>query len=201
MPWQRPCPTLAQTAFKECVMRLSFLFLTALVLSLSPALDAQESNSTAADVSGVTARYEESLKPLDAIFEDLGNENLPLKDESGEPIGHRPIENRKQALEDLRQTLEKLRMNPESLKWATTFLIQSESLSDDLYDLSQIAYDNDREELGRRLSEVVGELDAQTDAIENLVFALAGAKEKRIRQLEDENANLHQQLKDAAAKH
>lgn len=182
-------------------MRPSFLLLSAFVLSLSPALGAQESTSTAPDVAGVTARYEESLKPLDAIFEDLENENLPLKDESGEPIGHRPIENRKQALEELRQTLEKLRMNPESLKWATTFLIQSESLSDDLYDLTQIAYDNDREELGKRVSEVVGELDAQNDSIENLAFALADAKENRIKQLEEENAGLRQQLKDATAKH
>lgn len=182
-------------------MRKSFLLVSAIAVCLTPAWSAQQSSTESPDVTGVTARYEESLKPLDAIFEELESENLPLKDESGEPIGHRPIQNRRQALEDLRQTLEKLRMDPASLKWATTFLIQSESLSDDLYDLSQIAYDNDREELGKRLSEVVGELDAQRDSIEGLALALADAKENQLRKLEDENASLRQQLKDATAKH
>ncbi len=182
-------------------MRQLLLFLSAAAVCLCPAWGAQESASEEPDVTGVTARYEESLKPLDAIFEDLENENLPLKDESGEAIGHRPLENRRQALEELRQTLEKLRMDPTSLKWAMTLLIQSESLSDDLYDLAQIAYDNDREELGKRLSEVVGALDAHQDSIEALALSLADAKEIRIRKLEDENASLRQQLKEATAKH
>ena len=97
----------------------------------------------------------------------------------------------------MRDTLDKLRAEPRNLTLATKLFIQSESLTDDLYDLAQIAYDNDREELGRQLSDLVARLDAEGDSIESYALALAQEKEDRIKQLEAENANLRQQLKQA----
>jgi hypothetical protein len=179
-------------------MRIPFLLFAAVTLVALPSWAAQEGSLTPTEVPGFAADYEKSLGPLDGIFDDLESENLPLTNDSGEPLGHRPIENRRQALADLRQTLEKIRAKPGSLKWAATLLIQSESLSDDLYDLAQIAYDNDREDIGRRLSEVVKALDAQRDLIESLTLSLADQKENRIKQLEAENAALRKQLKPAA---
>ncbi len=178
-------------------MRTTILLLSAIALGLSPAWGAQENDATAAGVTEFVARYEKTLEPLDAVLEDLESENLPLANESGEPLGHRPIENRRRTLEELRQTLEKLRAEPASLKGVATLLIQSESLSDELYDLAQIAYDNDREELGKRLSEVVNALDAEQDSIESLTLALADEKEDRIKKLEAENESLRQKLKKA----
>lgn len=182
-------------------MLKTLLLLSAMMLWSFPAWAVQEKTTASSDAPAIADQCARTLEPLDSILEDLENESLPLKDESGQPLGHRPIENRRQALAELRQTLDALRADPASLKWAATLLIQSESLSDDLYDLSQIAYDNDHEELGKRLSEVVNALDAQQDSIESLTLSLADAKENRIRQLEDENATLRQQLKEATARH
>jgi hypothetical protein len=182
-------------------MRIPFLLLAAAALAVSPAWGAQENSSAATGVPDLAARLEKCVEPLDGVFDDIENENLPLTNESGEPLGHRPLENRRQALTELRQTLEKVRAEPASLKWAATLLIQSESLSDDLYGLSQIAYDNDREEMGRRLSEVVNSLDAERDSIESLTLSLADEKEDRIRRLEAENGALRRQLKRATERH
>jgi hypothetical protein len=189
--------SLGWVVYKEHAMRTTILLLAAIALGSSPAWSAQDNNSTVAQVPDLASHYEEILGPLDSVLEDLENENLPLTNESGEPVGHRPIENRRKALEDLRQTLEKLRGEPASLKGAVTLLVQSESLSDELYDLAQVAYDNDREELGKRISEVVNSLDAEQEAVESLTLALADEKEDRIKKLEVENESLRQKLKKA----
>lgn len=175
-------------------MRKAWLILPVLLLFSAPAICADEKGA-APSPPAFLAEDEKNLEPLDAVYEDLESEKLPLMDEAGQPVGHRPLENRRQALSDLRHTLEQLRADPGNLVSVTTLFIQSESLADDLYDLSQVAYDNDREELGRRLAELVTRLDAQRDAIETYTLSLATEKEERIRKLESENGNLRQDLK------
>jgi DNA anti-recombination protein RmuC len=179
-------------------MRKTLWALAALFLCLSQARGAEKTTLTAESMPEFVARYQKLLQPLDAIYENLESENLPLRDETAQPIGHHPLENRRQALSELRDTLAKLGADPRNLTLVTTFFIQSESLSDDLYDLTQIAYDNDREELGKQLSDVVARVDAQRDAVESYTLALAQEKEDRIQQLEAENASLRQELKKGA---
>ena len=180
---------------EEGAMRKTLFVMTTLILCLSPAWGAEKTTLTAESMPEFVARYQKLLGPLDAIYGNLESENMPLRDESAQPIGHHPLENRRQALSELRDTLGKLGADPRNLTLVTTFFIQSEALSDDLYDLTQIAYDNDREELGKQLSDLGARLDGQRDAIESYALALAQEKEDRIKQLEDENSSLRQELK------
>jgi hypothetical protein len=182
-------------------MRTPILLLAAVILVCSPRLSAQEDNPTAKSVTAQVDRYEKTLEPLDSVLDDLESENLPMTSESGEPLGHRPIENRRQALAELRQTIQMLRAQPNDLKGVVTLLVQSEALSDELFDLAQVAFDNDREELGRRISEVVTAIDAEQGSVQALTMALAEEKESRIKKLEAENEALRKQLKQAREKH
>jgi DNA repair exonuclease SbcCD ATPase subunit len=182
-------------------MRKSFLLLAAVVLVCSPRLMAQGENLTAESVTAQLDRYEATLQPLDSLLDDLESENLQMNNDTGAPVEHRPIQNRRQALAELRRTIETLRAQPEDLKGVVTLLVQSEALSDELFDLEQVAYDNDREELGRRISEVVTAIDAQQESVQALTMALADQKEARIKKLEEENETLRKQLKQAKEKH
>jgi DNA repair exonuclease SbcCD ATPase subunit len=175
-------------------MRRAWILLPTLLFCLLPVARAQAPNTMRDDAPGFLATYENSLRPLDALYDDLESENMPLTDESGQPLGHRPIANRRESLDELRHTLTQLRDDPRNMVVVTRLFIESEALSDDLYDLSQTAFDNDREELGKRLSDLVNSLDAQRDAIENYTLSLATEKEDRLRQLESENANLRAEL-------
>jgi hypothetical protein len=175
-------------------MRRPWIVVPIVLFCLLPAARAQEPNPVGDNVPGFLAAYENSLRPLDALYDDLESGDLPLKNESGQPQGHRPIANRRQSLDELRHTLTQLRGDPRNLVLVTTLFIESEALTDDLYDLSQTAYDNDREELGKRLADLVASLDAQRDAIETYTLSLASEKEDRLRQLESQNANLRSEL-------
>lgn len=175
-------------------MRKALIVLAMILTCLPQAWSTEETPRKGADLIAFLETCQKILQPLDAVYEDLESENLPLMDESGQPLGHRPLENRRQALAELRHTVEQLHAEPENLVLVTTLFIEFESLTDDLYDLSQIAYDNDREDLGRRLAELVSQLDAQRDTIESYTLSLAAEKESRLQQLEDENQNLHFEL-------
>jgi vacuolar-type H+-ATPase subunit I/STV1 len=175
-------------------MQKAWLFLPMLLALSSPAWGADE-KSAHPNPPAFLGAYKDDLKPLDALYEDLESENLPLLDETGQPVGHRPLENRRQALAELRNTLDQLRQDPENLVSVTETFIQTESLSDDLYDLSQIAYDNDREDLGRWLAELVSRLDEERGDLESYARALAARKEFRIHELESENERLRENLK------
>jgi hypothetical protein len=178
-------------------MQKTLLILCGFLLCFAPAWGAQKETPAAEKTPEFLVRYSKLLEPLDAAYASLESENLPLLDESGQPVGRHPIENRREALAELRDTLNKLRAEPRNLTLATKLFIQSESLTDDLYDLAQIAYDNDREELGKQLSDLVARLDAERDSIESYTLVLAQEKEDRISQLEAENAKMRQQIKQA----
>lgn len=182
-------------------MRKSVLLLAAVAVVCSPRLSAQEDNPTAESVTAQVERYEKTLEPLDSVLDDLESENLQMNNDSGGQQEHRPIQNRRQALAELRQTIAQLRGQPEDLKGVVTLLVQSEALSDELFELVQVAYDNDREELGRRISDVVTAIDAQQESVQALVMTVADVKEARIKKLEAENAELREQLKRAREKH
>jgi len=167
------------------------------LLGAAAGLRAQEKILTASNLPAFLDRYENNLKPVEAAYSDLENENLPLMDETGQPLGHRPIENRRQALAEVRSTLEHVRSEPGNLSFTLALFFQTESLTDDLFDLSQIAYDNDREELAKRFADLMAPLDEQRNILEGYALSLAREKEQRIERLERDNRDLQLKLKQA----
>jgi hypothetical protein len=173
----------------------------ALILSLMvstavfPATALSQQKLTATNLPDFLARYDTNFGPLQAVFKDLANENLPLTDETGQPMARRPMADRLLALANLRQTARQLAAKPEDLVLAATLVIRTESLADDLFDLSQVAYDNDREELGKQLSTLQITMEENKELLADYLLALAAEKQNRLQQLEKEVDDLHQKLK------
>jgi hypothetical protein len=151
---------------------------------------------TATNLPDFLARYDTNFGPLEVVFKDLANENLPLTDELGQPLARRPFANRLLAVTNLRQTARQFAANPEDLVLACTVVIRTESLADDLFDLSQVAYDNDREELGSRLSTLQITMEGNQELLADYLLALAAEKQNRLQQVEKEVDELHQKLKE-----
>jgi hypothetical protein len=158
---------------------------------------AQDKGPAAFGLSEFLKRHESSLKQLDQLYGELANENLPMRDEAGQPLTRRPIEDRRQALNELVTTLRQLAANPQDMVSATKLLVQSEALADDLFDLSQVAYDNNREELGRQLADHLRLMDRHSALIESYALDLAAEKETRLRELEKQNQELRLKLREA----
>lgn len=164
---------------------------------LAGALPAQE-KLTSSTLPDFLARNDTNFPLLGSVYTELANEQLPLRDEQGQPLGRRPIEDRREALSDLRQTAREFAADPQNLTLAVRVVIQTELLADDLFDLSQLAYDNDREELGKRLSDLQITMDHNKDLLAAYLLSLAGETQDRLRQLEKENQELQNKLKEAA---
>jgi hypothetical protein len=176
-------------------MKTPPLLLCLLSVAIFPTSLLPQQKLTADNLPDFLARYDTNFGPLDAIFKDLTNENLPLTDETGQPLARRPLTDRQQSLADLRQTALQLAAKPEDLVLATTLVIRTESLADDLFDLSQVAYDNDREELGNKLNNLQITMEDNKGLLADYLLALAADKENRLQQLEKEVDDLHQKLK------
>ncbi len=181
------------------MLRILLVLLAAMV-SFPIASAAQDEELTDSNVPEFLARYEQSLGSVNQAFDDLANENLPLRDETGQPLGRHHIEDRRQTIVRLRDTLHRLTSSPQDVVQFTALLIQNEALADDLFDLSQTAYDNDREELGKRFSDLEAFLDHDNERVEAYALKLAAAKQDRILQLEKENRELQEKLKEAQEK-
>jgi hypothetical protein len=165
----------------------------------APAPQAPGGKLTASTLPQFLAEFQRSLEPLDSAFDDLENAKLPLLDDSGHPLGRRNIQDRRKTLSELRDAIKQLGASPQDLVLAVTLFSRTERLADDLYDLSQIAYDNDQEELGTRLADLLTTLDPNQDLIESYALSLATEREERLRALEKENQDLQQKLKEAQA--
>ncbi len=176
------------------------LVLLAAMLWFPIASAAQDEELTDSNVPEFLARYEHSLGSVNEAFDDLVNENLPLHDETGQPLGRHHIEDRRQTIVGLRETLRRLTSSPQDVVQFTTLLIQNEVLADDLFDLSQTAYDNDREELGKRFSDLEASVDHDNQRVEAYALKLAAAQQDRILRLEKENGELQEKLKEAQGK-
>ncbi len=181
-------------------MRKTPLFVVAAVFSLPWGLSAQGDNLTASNLSEFLMRFEESLSRADQAYEELTSENLPLLDEAGQPLSRRHIDDRRQTLANLGQTARQFAANPQDLVLTTTLLIQTEVLADDFFDLSQIAYDNDREELAKHLTDLETSMAHNKDLLETYTLSLSATKQDRIQELEKENRDLQQKLKEATAR-
>ena len=174
-----------------------FLAVASSVCATGPQAETQK--LTAPGLPQFLADFEKGLAPLDSAFDDLENAKLSLLDESGHPLGRRNIQDRRKTLSDLRDTVKQLEVSPQDLVLTMTLFSRAERLADDLYDLSQIAFDNDQEELGTRLADLLTSFDRNQDLIESYALTLAAEKEERLRALEKENQELQQKLKEAEA--
>ncbi len=182
-------------------MRLSFLPILLLgCYSIPFDLGAQEMNLPPPDLPEFLARYSQGLQPLDKLYVELKDEDFSLLDERSQPLARRRIEDRQRALDDLRKSVRELASAPQDLVLAIHLFLQSESLADDLFDLSQIAYDNNREELGKQFAGLVSTTDHHNALLESYVLDLAAGRQERIRVLENENADLRKKLREAAEK-
>jgi hypothetical protein len=199
-PWRaEAAPSLPRSAgggHREVTMRQTGLLLLSLAFLVCPHLAAQE-QAPSFDIQEFLARHEDGLTPLNRVYDEIANENLPLRDEMGQTLTRRHIEDRRQALQELRGTIRQLRTNPRDLVLTTRLFLETEALVDDLFDLSQIAYDNDREDLGKRFSDLRQIFERHNQLIEAYTLRLAGEKEEEIRELERQNQALREKLKEA----
>lgn len=173
-------------------MRRAFLFFLCLIMPIPWSLRAQDTGSPPTDLPEFLARYEDSLNVLELAYDELAVESLPLRNEWGQPLARRRIDDRRQALEELRKTIRRLRLSPQDLVLSTRLLIQSETLVDDLFDLSQIAYDSNSEELGKRLSGLMRTADHHNGIVESYALSVAEKQQARLRELQEENQSLRQ---------
>lgn len=171
-------------------MRRTFLFFLFLLLQTPWTLKAQDTTGAPADLAEFLARYEDSLRLLEAAYDELAVESLPLRDEWGRIMARRRIDDRRTGLENLRKTIRQLRTSPLDLVLTTRLLVQTETMVDDLFDLSQIAYDNDSEELGKRLSTLMRTADYHSGIVEAYALSLAARQQARLHELEEENRML-----------
>ena len=170
------------------------LFMVSVAVFPTTLLSQQKLSAT--NLSDFLARYDTNFGPLEAVFKELTNEDLPLRDEAGHPLARRPIEDRLLALTNLHSTSRQLAAKPEDLVLATTIVIQTESLADNLFDLSQVAYDNDREELGKQLEALEITMEENKQLLADYLLALAAEKQNRLQQLEEEVDELHRKVKE-----
>ncbi len=180
---------------RNCLVTFAFV-----ACALLPAsLPAQE-RLTPANLPDFIAAYDKNFEPIETLYSELISEQLPLRDDQGQPLGRRPLEDRRQALSDLREVADQLAHSPQDLALTARLVLRTESLDDDLFDLSQIAYDNDREELARRLADLQTAMDHNKEVLASYLLDLAGQNQERLIELEKENAELQAKLKTAERK-
>ena len=178
-------------------MPRAVLFLALVAWALVPrALSAQE-KLTSASLPDFLAHYDQSFDSLRAAYDELLNENLPLRNDEGQPLVRRPIEDRRRALADLRAIARQLAAQPQDVVLTVKIVFRTESLADDLFDLSQMAYDNDREELGKRLADLQTTMDHNKELLADYLLTLAAQMQERIGQLEKEKGELERKLRKA----
>jgi hypothetical protein len=152
---------------------------------------------TTSNLADFLGRYDTNFGPLEVVFKDLTSDDLPLRDQAGQPLSRRPMQDRLLALTTLRQSARQLAATPDDLVLVATVVIQTEALADDLFDLSEVAYDNDREELGSRLSVLQVTMGENKNLLADYLLALCATKQSRLAELEKEVDELRQKMKES----
>ena len=181
-------------------MRLFWLAMLPLACCFTSGLQAQDAQLTASTLPRFLDGYQQTLQQVDAAFAEILNENMPLLDDSGKPLGRRNIEDRHKQVAELREAAKQLAAAPQDLVLVLNLFDGTEKLADEVYDLSQMAFDNDLEELGNHLSRLLPTVDHDQDALGAYGLSLADEKQKRITELERQVEDLRQRLKEATEK-
>jgi hypothetical protein len=187
------------TGNSEVNMKGALILFFMASIAIFPTTLLPQQKLTATNLPEFLARYDTNFGPLEAVFKDLTNENLPLTDDAGQPLARRPLPDRLLEVSNLRQTARQLALKPEDLVLAATLVIRTESLADDLFDLSQVAFDNESEELGNRLSTLQITMEENKEMLADYLLALAAQKQNRLQQLEKEVDELHRKLKEGVS--
>jgi hypothetical protein len=140
------------------------------------------------------ARYEDGVGWVEKTYAEFAADPLPLRDDWGQSRTRRTVEDRRLFLVGLRQVLSEFADSPHDLAPGIRLLLRGEALADDLFDLSQIAYDHEREEMARRLREVQQMVDHHNTLLESHIFACALKNQIRLAELEKENGDLRRAL-------
>lgn len=188
----RPCRRKYQAPTARDLLPIACLALTLLPGSLF----AQE-KLTSSNLPGFLKNFNTNFSLLDDMYRELSEDELPLRDEAGKPLARRPFEDRRQELSDLRQNALRLAADPQDLVLTATLVFKTENLADELYDLSQIADDNGREELGKRMGDLQVTMDHNKEMLADYLLTLAAEKQERIVQLEKEKTELERKMKEA----
>jgi hypothetical protein len=180
---------------QEVAMRKALVLLVALAgLTGSSVLRAQQPAPSSADLEEFLARHRDAVRPIQQVFDELTDQDLPLEDERGQPLTRRNIQDRRKSLRDLTATIDALALAPQDLVLTTRLFVQTETLTDDLFDLSQAAYDDDQEELGKRLHDLQTVIGRHRAWLESYLLSLAADRQARLVKLEKENAELKKKL-------
>lgn len=121
---------------------------------------------------------------VNAAFEHLSKNEAAMFDEKGKTLGRRGIKDREQTAVDLKKTLQDFKRRPDNLVVTMTLSAQTEELADEIYDLTQIAYDNDQEETALDLTRLLGNFNNDAGLLQAYALELAAQKEQRLTQLE-----------------
>jgi hypothetical protein len=138
---------------------------------------------TASNLPEFLVRFRRDMKQANLDLGHLSDAKLPLLDESGHALGRRRIKDRRQTLTDVWSTLKDFERRPHNLVVTMTLSDQTEELADEVYDLSQIAYDNDREELAMQFIDLLKNLNDDADLLQDYALDLAAQKERELRRL------------------
>ena len=149
---------------------------------------------TAAKLPKFIAAYQKELKAVDSAYQDLTRLEPPLRDESGKTLTPESLRNRLKPIPYIMETSQQLLANPDDVSAALRLFIETETLTDDLSDLTETCYDNDQEEMADRLSTLATTLHHEKHLIESYALHLAEEMQERLRLLERENQDLRSKL-------
>jgi len=178
-------------------MRRAFLPLAFAAFGLFPGGLPAQQKLTASNFTDFLAGYEANIRPLEILYKQWTREDLPLRDDEDQRLSRRLTVDRGQTLSDLRRTARHVAANPQDLVLTATLVIRTEALADELFELSRIAYDHDREDLGAELAAFQVTMDRNKELLADYLLTLAAEKDERLRQLEREKEDLQHKLKEA----
>ncbi|HEV2418501.1 MAG TPA: hypothetical protein VGX94_11910 [Terriglobia bacterium] len=139
---------------------------------------------TPSNLSAFLKTFTSDADQVNDAFESMSKTKLPMFDAKGQTLGRRRIKDRQQTVVDLKKTLQDFKSRPENLVVAMTLSAQTEELADEIYDLTELAYDNDQEETAMRLTRLLGHFNDDASLIQAYALGLASQKEQRLSQLE-----------------
>jgi hypothetical protein len=168
-------------------------------MSVPAGICAQDAKPPAREAPAFVARLEEALKTAEEVCVEMANNHLPLRDEQGRPIDPQTFEGFRPSVDSVRRLNQQLAASPADFVVATNLFLETGGLANALFDFSQTAYDNDREELGRRLVEISAALERRQQDIKTYTLDLATRLQQRVRKLEEENQNLQRKLDETLA--
>ena len=180
--------------------RRAFVLALVAAVAIPAAVRAQDQKTSPRQAPAFAARLEEVLKTADEACTEMANNHLPLRDEQGRPLNPRALEGFRPSVDEVRRLHQQLAASPADFTLTTSLFLKTDELADALFDFSQTAYDNDREDLGRRLVEISAALERNQQQIKTYLLELATELQQRVRKLEEENQDLQRRLAEALAK-